>query len=79
MISDSMEEKIKAVVEGCRPMLQQDGGDVDYVSTDDQNRVHLKLRGACGGCPMAVMTLKMGIERYIKDAVPEVTEVVQDA
>lgn len=78
MASSEMENKIKEVVEGCRPMLQQDGGDVEFLRVDEENKVHLKLKGACGGCPMAVMTLKMGIERYIKDAVPEIREVVQD-
>jgi Fe-S cluster biogenesis protein NfuA len=51
---------------------------MEYVGLDDENKVHLNLTGACGGCPMAMMTLKMGVERYIKDACPEVSEVVQD-
>ena len=55
-----------------------DGGDMEFVELDDENRVHLNLTGACGGCPMALMTLKMGIERYLKDACPEIVEVVQD-
>jgi len=61
-----------------RPQLQADGGDAEFVGIDDDMKVHLNLTGACGGCPMATMTLKMGIERYIKDACPEITEVVQD-
>lgn len=61
-----------------RPQLQADGGDMEFVSIDEQNRVHLRLTGACGSCPMAVMTLKMGVETYLKDACPEVTEVVQE-
>lgn len=61
-----------------RPQLQADGGDMEYICLDEQNRVHLKLVGACGSCPMALMTLKMGVERYLKDACPEVTEVVQE-
>ena len=61
-----------------RPQLQSDGGDIEYVGIDDQYRVHLNLTGACGGCPMAVMDLKMGLEVYIKDACSEITEVVQD-
>ena len=71
-------EKVKETLEAFRPQLNADGGDMEYVGIDEQNRVHLKLVGACGSCPMAVMTLKMGVERYIKDAVPEITEVVQD-
>lgn len=61
-----------------RPQLQADGGDMEFVSIDEQNRVRLRLTGACGSCPMAVMTLKMGVETYLKDACPEVTEVVQE-
>ncbi len=74
----SLESRVKEAVEMFRPQLQADGGDMEYISIDEQNRVHLRLVGACGSCPMAVMTLKMGVERYIKDAVPEITEVVQD-
>ncbi|HAH63573.1 MAG TPA: NifU family protein [Treponema sp.] len=74
----TLEDTVKEAVEMFRPQLQADGGDMEYVSLDDQNRVHLKLVGACGSCPMAVMTLKMGVERYLKDACPDVTEVVQD-
>jgi Thioredoxin-like proteins and domains len=74
----TLEDTIKEAVEMFRPQLQADGGDMEYISLDDQKRVHLKLIGACGSCPMAVMTLKMGVERYLKDACPEITEVVQD-
>ena len=73
-----IEKRVLEAIEMFRPQLQADGGDMEFVSLDDQMRVHLKLTGACGSCPMAVMTLKMGVERYIQDAVPEVTEVVQD-
>ena len=51
---------------------------MEFVSIDDEKRVHLRLTGSCGSCPMATMTLKMGIERYLKDACPDVTEVVQE-
>lgn len=74
----SIEDRVKEAIEMFRPQLQADGGDMEYVCIDDENKVHLKLVGACGSCPMAIMTLKMGIERYLKDAVPEVSEVVQD-
>lgn len=72
------ENLVKEALDMFRPMLQADGGDIEYVGIDDQNRVHLKMLGACGGCPMAVMDLKMGVEQYLKDACPEITEVVQD-
>lgn len=72
------ENLVKEALDMFRPMLQADGGDIEYVGIDEQNRVHLKMIGACGGCPMAVMDLKMGVEQYLKDACPEITEVIQD-
>lgn len=71
-------DRVKEAIDMFRPQLQADGGDMEFVNIDEQNRVHLILKGACGSCPMATMTLKMGVEQYIKDAVPEITEVVQD-
>jgi Fe-S cluster biogenesis protein NfuA len=58
-------------------MLQADGGDVQLVDVDDNGVVKVRLKGACGGCPMATVTLKMGIERSLKKEIPEVTEVVE--
>ena len=78
MANERLEASIKEALDMFRPQLQADGGDMEYISLDEQNRVHLKLVGACGSCPMALMTLKMGVERYLKDACPEVTEVVQE-
>ena len=78
MANAELEARVKEVLDMLRPQLQADGGDMEYISLNEQNRVHLKLMGACGSCPMAIMTLKMGVERYLKDACPEVTEVVQD-
>jgi Fe-S cluster biogenesis protein NfuA len=70
-----MNEKIKAALDQIRPSLQADGGDVELVDFKD-GKVSVKLTGACGGCPMATMTLKKGIERILKEKVPEVKEVV---
>jgi len=70
-----MNEKIKAALDQIRPALQADGGDVELVGIKD-GVVSVKLTGACGGCPMATMTLKKGIERILKEKVPEVKEVV---
>lgn len=78
MVDPKVEETVKEALEMFRPQLQADGGDMEYVGIDEENRVHLNLTGACGSCPMALMTLKMGIERYLKDACPEISEVVQD-
>lgn len=72
-----MREKVEAVLERIRPALKMDGGDVELVGVDEKKGiVTVSLLGACGGCPMSTMTLKMGIERTIREAVPEVTEVV---
>ncbi|WP_432403422.1 NifU family protein [Wukongibacter sp. M2B1] len=70
-----MENKIIETLEKVRPMLQRDGGDVKFVSFDD-GVVKVQLQGACGGCPGATMTLKMVIERILKQEIPEVKEVV---
>ncbi|MCD6489324.1 MAG: NifU family protein [Thermodesulfobacterium sp.] len=71
-----LKEDIKKALEKVRPYLQADGGDVELVEVTEDGVVKVKLKGACGSCPMAQMTLKMGIERYLKREVPEVTEVV---
>jgi Fe-S cluster biogenesis protein NfuA len=70
-----MREEVQAVLEQIRPALQADGGDVELVDTNE-GVVRLRLKGACNGCPMSAMTLKMGIERILKDKIPEVTEVI---
>ena len=70
------EEQVKAALENVRPSLQADGGDVEFVSVADDGTVSVKLTGACGSCPMSQMTLKMGIEKYLKKEVPQVTAVV---
>ena len=77
-VDQKITDLVLEALEMFRPQLQADGGDAEFVGIDDDMKVHLNLTGACGGCPMATMTLKMGIERYIKDACPEITEVVQD-
>jgi len=70
-----MKEKVEAVLAQIRPALQADGGDVELVDVSD-GVVRLKLRGACSGCPMATITLQHGIERILKQQIPEVKEVV---
>ena len=70
-----MVDEVKKVLDRIRPLLQSEGGDVELVSVKE-GVVQVKLRGACAGCPGAQMTLKMGIERLLKEAVPEVKEVV---
>jgi Fe-S cluster biogenesis protein NfuA len=70
-----MNEKVKEALDQIRPALQADGGDVELVDVNG-GTVKVRLTGACGGCPMATMTLKQGIERILKEKVPEVKEVV---
>lgn len=70
-----MREKVAAALKQVRPALLADGGDVQLIDVKD-GVVTLKLTGACYGCPMASMTLKNGIERVLKEQVPEVKEVV---
>jgi Fe-S cluster biogenesis protein NfuA len=70
-------EKIEAVLEGIRPALHADGGDVELIDFDeDDGVVQLRLMGACGTCPISMMTLKQGIERRLTNAVPEVKMVL---
>lgn len=71
-----LEEQVKTALENVRPSLQADGGDVEFVSVSDEGQVSVRLTGACGGCPMAAVTLKNGIESYLKKEVPEVSSVV---
>jgi len=70
-----MKEKVEAALDRIRPALQADGGDVELVEVNE-GVVKVRLTGACGGCPMATMTLRNGIERILKEEVPEVKEVV---
>lgn len=71
-----MKEEVQKAIDLVRPSLQADGGDVELVDVSEEGVVKVKLTGACQGCPMAQMTLKMGIEKVIKSKVPEVKEVV---
>ena len=69
-----MEEQIKQALDKIRPSLQADGGDVELVAIDN-GVVKVRLKGACSGCPMSQMTLKNGIERFLKKEIPEVKSV----
>ncbi len=70
-----MKEKVEKALDKIRPALMADGGNVELVEIKD-GVVKVKLTGACGGCPMSQMTLKMGIERQLKSEIPEIKEVV---
>lgn len=73
---NGLKEEVGKVLQDVRPALQADGGDVELVDVDDDGVVQVRLQGACGSCPMAQMTLKMGIERHLKEKLPQVKEVV---
>ncbi len=70
-----MREKVETVLNKIRPTLVADGGDVELVEVND-GTVMVRLTGACGGCPMASMTLQMGIERILKKEIPEIKQVI---
>ncbi len=69
-----MKEEVQVVLDEIRPMLQADGGDVELVDVVE-GVVSVRLQGACAGCPMSQMTLKNGIERILKEKIPEVRSV----
>ncbi len=66
-------EQIQEALNKIRPQLQADGGDVELVDVSEGGLVKVRLTGACGGCPMSQMTLKMGIEKFLRQQIPEVT------
>ena len=74
----SMEEGVLEAIDLIRPALQSDGGDIVFNALDEDGVVHVSLVGACGTCPVSMMTLKAGVERIIMDRVPGVVEVVAD-
>jgi len=71
-----MKEKVEEALNSIRVYLQADGGDVELVEVEDDGTVKVRLTGACKGCPMSQMTLQMGVERTLKEKIPEVKKVV---
>ena len=69
-----MEERVKEAIEKIRPLLQRDGGDIEFVSVEE-GVVKVRLKGACSGCPMSQMTLKGAVEKSIKEEIPEIERV----
>ena len=70
-----LKEKVEEALDKVRPSLQADGGDVELVDIDEDGVVKVKLQGSCAGCPMSQMTLKMGIEKILKQNIPEISRV----
>lgn len=75
MVTMTLKEKVAAALDEVRPALQAHGGNVSLVDVTDEGIVEVKLEGACKGCPMSQMTLTMGIQRHLKEQIPEVAEV----
>ena len=71
-----MRQKVETVLNQIRPALQADGGDVELVDVSQDGMVKVRLKGACGSCPMSALTLKNGIERILKERIPELTEII---
>ncbi len=73
----TLTDRVNEVIEQIRRPIRADGGDIELVDIDPAGgRVSIRFQGACRGCPMAAMTLKMGVERHIRELVPEISEVV---
>ncbi len=76
-MDQEIQNKIEEVLTRIRPALRMDGGGIELVKFDEQTgAVHVKMQGACVGCPMSQITLKMGVEAALKDAIPSITEVI---
>ena len=76
-MEEHVKERVEQALDLIRPALQNDGGNVELVDVDEENKiVKVRLTGACGSCPMSQMTLRMGVERVLKEEIPEITEVV---
>ena len=72
----AMKEQVEVALSELRPSLAAHGGDVELVEVSDEGKVEVRLTGACHGCPGAMMTLRLGVERVLRERVPGVTEVV---
>lgn len=75
MENGEMLTKVQDTIESLRPYLQMDGGDMEFVELTEEKVVKVKLKGACAGCPGAAYTLKLGVERKLKEVVPEIESV----
>lgn len=72
----TLRDRVEAVLNRIRPVIHSDGGDIELIDVDGDGVVYVRLQGACVGCPSSTMTLTLGIERNLKEQIPEVTRVV---
>jgi len=77
VVPEDAVEIVKPLIDEIRPYLQGDGGDCELIDVDDEGIVQLRFAGACGGCPSSTLTLKHGIENFLKEKAPWVKEVIQ--
>lgn len=73
--SSALSDRVSAIIDLIRPAVQADGGDIEFVDVTEDGIVSIRMHGACVGCPSSDMTLRIGIERTLKDRIPEVTSV----
>ncbi|MDR0363761.1 MAG: NifU family protein [Bacteroidales bacterium] len=71
----TLQDKVVEILNQIRPYLQQDGGDLEFIELTEDNVVKVRLTGACGCCPHAIMTLKQGVEQAVRRAIPEIKSV----
>ena len=74
-MSEALKTRVQKAIEEIRPNLQADGGDIEFIDVMKDGIVKVKLKGACAGCPMSTMTVKMGVENYLRKKIPEVNKV----
>ena len=72
----SFKARVETAIDQIRPSLQADGGDIQLIAVSEDGQVSVQLQGACAGCPMSQMTLTHGVEKHLRDVIPEVTSVV---
>jgi len=72
----NVKAEVEKAIKEIQPSLRADGGDIELIDVDKDGTVKVKLKGACAGCPMAKMTLEMGVERYLKSRIPQVKKVI---
>ncbi|MEM2272841.1 MAG: NifU family protein [Candidatus Bathyarchaeia archaeon] len=71
-----MRDEVEKAIEEIRPMLRADGGDIELIDVTDDGVVKIRLKGACAGCPFSMMTIRYGVERYLRSKAPQIKEVV---
>ena len=72
----TLKERVEEAIQQIRPSLQADGGDIQLIAVSEDGQVSVQLQGACAGCPMSQMTLTHGVEKHLKQVIPEVSEVI---